>query len=130
MDYPAYLLGYNPTRGHEKPIEQRVPRFWRDGYLDDWWSCTNSEAKPGDEFFLLRQGVADSMKGIVGHGVITTPCFTRESNWDPQVVTVQFDALTRDTEPPIISFTQLQALPGNQHWTPESRVSAFAQIRS
>ena len=53
MNYEAYLLGYNP-RTHVEPIEERVPGFWRDGYLADWWACANSGAKPGDEFFLMR----------------------------------------------------------------------------
>jgi hypothetical protein len=118
MDYEAYLLGYNPTM-HDQPIEQRVSSFWSDGYLDDWWSCANSEAKPGDEFFLLRQGVPDTMKGIVGHGEITSPTFTMKNAWDSQVVMVRFDALTADSEPPIISFAQLKSLPGNQHWSPQ-----------
>jgi hypothetical protein len=64
---------------HAEPIENRVTSFWRDGHLDDWWSGTNLGAKPDDEFFLLRQGggVPDVMKGIVGHGVITTPTWSR-----------------------------------------------------
>ena len=122
MNYEAYLLGYNPVM-HDEPIEKRVPNFWRDGYLDDGWSCANLGAKPGDEFFLLRQGggVADGMKGIVGHGFITTPSYKREigNQWDPWCVNVRFDALTADFEPPIIPFAHLRTLPRGQHWSPK-----------
>lgn len=120
MDYQAYLLGYNPMhKMHKKPIEQRASSFWRNGYLDDWWSCTNSDAKPGDEFFLLRQGVPEPDERDSCHGEITSPTFIRKSNWDPQAVMVRFDALTADSEPPIIPFAQLNSLPGDQHWSPQ-----------
>lgn len=97
---PTYLLTWNPQRWPWADLAAEARRLRRGREVEDRWGCGRARSlKPGDRFFLLRQGRPP--RGIVASGrVASVP--RAEPHWEPEkrakgvaalCVRVRFDVL-------------------------------------
>jgi hypothetical protein len=120
----TYLLTWNPARWRWDGLAAEARRVARGRELDDRWGCgNNSRIRPGDRFFLLRQGKPP--RGIVGSGRFTSPPY-RGEHWDEAkrekavpalYADVAFDALLDPARQPPLSVAELTRGPlARLHW--------------
>jgi uncharacterized protein (DUF433 family) len=105
----TYLLTWNPRRWPWGDLAHEAGLHRKGKETTGYWSCGNSKSiKPGDRFFLLRQG--QPPRGIVASGRITSAPHGGE-HWDDdkrkkgvpaRYVDLRFEALLDpDKEPPL-----------------------------
>lgn len=118
----TFLFAHNPENWHWENLSNAIRDIEEKGsHLEKWSVRSHKQVSVGDRFFLMRLGSKTQNKGIVGSGYITTLPFLSE-HWshNGQIVNqviIEFDELSKD---PIISLQELQALPLNYNWTPQS----------
>ncbi len=130
----TYLLTWNPDRWPWGGLAEEA-RLLREGEeLTGRWSCgNNTHLRPGDRFFMLRQGKAP--RGIVGSGRIVSAPY-RGEHWDSDrkkkgipalYVDVLFDVLLEPDKQALLGVGELTRGPlGGVHWrthTPGIRIA-------
>ncbi len=99
----TFLLTWNPTRWRWDDLPETVQRVRRGESDDDRWSAgvTRSGIKPGDRFFILRQGAGP--RGIFGSGEMRSEVY-QDAHWDESregeanYVDVRFETLVDPDE--------------------------------
>ena len=112
----VWLLSWNPDKWNWTNYEdwsdktKNGMRFYED------WRCSNSHAKNGEEFFLIRTGVEP--KGICAHGYLTSDSFLDEEK--TRRVGVEFDYILNSEKEKLLSIDILNQQCPNQEWNPQS----------
>lgn len=121
----AYLLTWNPRKWHWEDLAKAAATVERRGQLPEDWSCGRTERiKPGDRFFLLKQG-ADLPRGLMASGHVTSTVYMRE-HWGQEgqqtrYVDIEFDALLDPQRHELLERHRLDEPPLNQvHWNTQS----------
>jgi uncharacterized protein (DUF433 family) len=120
----TYLLTWNPDRWPWGDLadEARLVRLGNE--QKGRWSCgNNTQIRPGDRFFLLRQGKPP--RGIVGSGRIVSAPF-RDRHWDGErrkkgiealYVEIVFERLLDPAKQALLGLAELTRGPlGAVHW--------------
>jgi EVE domain len=120
----AWLLTWNPERWAWVDLARQARRVAQGKELKSRWGCGNStRIRPGDRFFLLRQGKPP--RGIVGSGRMASAPY-RGPHWDAAkdargvpalYVDVVFEALLDTDGRPPLSVAELTRGPLSRvHW--------------
>lgn len=122
----AWLLSWNPTRWDWTTFAQDRLKTMGGESVTFPWTCHNGKAAPGDRIFLVRLG--EEPRGVIARGkAISKPYATphydpvRASAGDKLLsVDVEFDDIRDPKQDAFLRATDLERLPGGQHWTPEA----------
>lgn len=121
----AYLLTWNPRKWHWEELAKAAATVERRGRLPEDWSCGRTERiKPGDRFFLLKQG-ADQPRGLMASGHVTSAVYMRE-HWGQEgqqsrYVDIEFDALLDPQRHALLERNRLDEPPLDKvHWNTQS----------
>lgn len=125
-DHPrAFLFTWNPRKWHWENLASESKVTERDGKTPGRWSCGRTQRiKPGDRFFLLKQG-ADLPRGLMASGHVRSQVYT-EGHWsgDSQptcYVDIEFDALLDPQRHELLERHRLDEPPLDKvHWNTQS----------
>lgn len=120
----TYLLTWNPRRWAWRDLAAEARRLRRGREVKGRWGCGNVKSiKPGDRFFLLRQGRPP--RGIVASGSIASVPLPGR-HWDPEkarkgipasYVSLSFDVLLEPEKERLLGVGELTRGPLAQvHW--------------
>jgi len=124
-DPNTYLLTWNPSKWHWESLASEATKVERRGKLAGRWSCGQTQRiKPGDRFFLLKQG-ADLPRGLVASGRATSEVYTEgHGSGDGQpacYIDVEFDALLDPQRHDLLDRHRLDEPPLDKvHWNTQS----------
>lgn len=121
----AYLFTWNPRKWHWEDLATAAVTVEQRGRLAEDWSCGRTERiKPGDRFFLLKQG-ADLPRGLMGSGLVTSAVYIRK-HWGQEgkqsrYVDIEFDALLDPQRHDLLERHRLDEPPLDKvHWNTQS----------
>lgn len=124
-DPNTYLLTWNPRKWHWEDLAEAAATVERLGRLAEDWSCgQTARIKPGDRFFLLKQG-ADLPRGLMASGRVTSTVYMRE-HWgqvgqQSRYVDIEFDVLLDPQRHDILERHRLDEPPLDKvHWNTQS----------
>lgn len=124
--HKVWLLAWNKEKWQWDNYEQICENTKAGRSFEDCWSCSNKNAKIGDEIFLIKLG--DQPRGIVGHGYVSKETYIKE-HYDPakaaegkteQCIDVRFDRLIDYEKDRFISQDELNQKCSQQHWSPQN----------
>lgn len=123
---PTWLLTWNPLNREWKTLDSDIEVVKKTGALRTRWSAgSNQSIRPGDQVFLLKQGV--DPKGIIASGKAVTGVYER-AHGDPDraakqdkanEVDVEFDAIVPPDSVLPVATLQTDGL-ADMHWATES----------
>lgn len=124
MAMPTYLLTWNPQRWPWDDLADEARLLRQGKELEGRWSCGNAKSiKPGDRFFLLRQG--QPPRGIIASGRITSAPRSGK-HWDPErrkkgvlalYVDLRFEVLLEPEREALLGVAELTRGPlAKIHW--------------
>ena len=126
----TYLLTWNPKRW-DWDLRADLSALKKHGFCDGRWSCGRSKRiKPGDQMYLLRQGLEP--RGIMASGqALSEPYLDR--HWDNSrkdqclYISVRFDALVDPLVEGVLPVRHLRAGNlGRVHWSTQASGIAIA----
>lgn len=121
----TYLLTWNPRKFAWEDLSELAQEVRAYGSASDRWSCGKTKKmRPGDRFFMLRQG--KEPRGIIGSGHIASWPF-EDKHWDEEnaspstYVDIEFDVLLDPGMDNILARNTLseQRFSGT-YWDPQS----------
>lgn len=119
----AWLLAWNPKNWNWEAFDADREMTANGTAVRDRWACANSNAREGDEVFLMRVG--GEPRGIVGYGKVASSPYESE-HWDAdkaangqttQFVDVDWLEL-RAPDRHILPLETLKHFDAEQEWTP------------